>query len=122
MEVSTRVPGVVYLRYEDFCVDKVDCIKRVAAQIALEIDDQYVRDNCERQASHRAYRPSGPGAFRSGLLSPADVAKVEEACGQWMARWGYSVGLDQSPALGQGGCTSVFAGATNVANLLPRKP
>lgn len=94
LERSQQVPGVTYVRYEDFCADKVGCIRRWASRLELQVDEGQIRRVCDRQASTpdaRDYRPEGPGAWRNSYLTDHDAAIIEGICGTHMRRWGYDV-------------------------------
>jgi hypothetical protein len=87
------VPGLIFVRYEDFCADKVECIARLASQLGLPANAERLRQICDRQASDadaRDYRPEGPGGWRrEPRFSESDRALVEEICGPEMQRWKY---------------------------------
>ena len=95
LEVSLRIPGVVYVRYEDFCADKVGCITSLATDLNLEVDEQWLRSQCDEQLAHssvRNYKPQGPGGYRRGVLSKDDIRRIEMVCGEYMAKWNYDLG------------------------------
>jgi len=95
LEVSLRVPGVVYVRYEDFCANKVVYTMSLATRLNLEVDKEWVRARCDEQAcgrSVRSYRPEGPGGYRRGILSEDDVRRIEMLCGEYMTKWDYDLG------------------------------
>lgn len=90
---SQRVPGVTYVRYEDFYEDKVGFVMRLASKLGIRVDEGRVTRLCDRQASGssvRDYPPEGPGAWRRGLLNERDVKAIEETCGHEMRQWNYS--------------------------------
>ena len=93
LECSQQVAGVTYVRYEDFCADKVGWIVQCAGQLGLSVDVREVRQRCEQQASTpdtRDYRPQGPAASRGcTLLNPEDRQRIEAICGAHMRRWAY---------------------------------
>jgi len=92
LEKSQLVPGVVYVRYEDFCADRLGFIKSLTGQLELEIDAEDIRRRCEHQASERGvrnYQPKGPGSWRNGHVTDEDAAIIQEICGPQMKRWGY---------------------------------
>lgn len=93
LERSQKVPSVAYVRYEDFCVNKVGCIVKLARDLGISVDEREIRERADVQASTpdvRGYRPDGPGASgRSGLLSPEDRQCVEAICGLHMLQWSY---------------------------------
>lgn len=95
LEVSLRVPGVVYVRYEDFCANKVAYTMSLATRLNLEVDEEWVRSRCDEQACHgsvRSYEPQGPGGYRRGILSKDDLRRIEMVCGEYMAQWNYDLG------------------------------
>ena len=93
LDRSQLVDGVYYVRYEDFCANKVGFIANLASRVGIDIDVQDVRARCELQASSpeaRDYRPKGPGAWkREPCLSCQDREIIEEICGEYMQTWGY---------------------------------
>jgi len=92
LERSRLVPGVTYVRYEDFCADKVHCIMRLAGKLDIEVDEARIKELCDQQASlpvTRGYRPKGPGSWREGLLTDRDIRVIEEICGDLMEFWNY---------------------------------
>ncbi len=92
LERSQLVPGVTYVRYEDFCGDKVRCILQLAGKLGIEVDEARLRKICDEQASlpaTRNYRPKGPGSWREGLLADRDIRVIEEICGDLMETWNY---------------------------------
>jgi hypothetical protein len=92
LEQTRLVPGVIYVRYEDFCADKVGCILRLAAELNIDVDEARIQELCNQQASipeTRDYRPKGPGAWREGLLTERDIVVIEEICGELMETWNY---------------------------------
>lgn len=92
LEVSQRVPDVCYVRYEDFCSDKVGTIQRLGAELGVHVDAARVTRLCDIQASHksvRAYEPRGPDCWRREFVSPADAQLIERVCGDLMMRWNY---------------------------------
>jgi hypothetical protein len=94
LERSRRVDSVNYIRYEDFCQDKVGCITRLAATMGVDVDCKRLQSQLNRQASDsdaRAYQPVGPGSWRqSPNVSDDDVQIVEEVCGDLMREWNYT--------------------------------
>lgn len=100
LEVASKVPNVLFVRYEDFCADKVETIRTLAEKLGLSFDLQRVRLDCDRQASHqsvRGYAPVGPGKNRQAFVSDTDEDIIAEICGDWMTKWGYlDAGTDQS--------------------------
>lgn len=89
---SLLVPGVTYVRYEDFCANKVEIISSLASSLDIEIDEVHLRENCDRQASDsdaRAYLPKGPGSWQHEYLSEQDVRIIQDICGAEMQKWNY---------------------------------
>ena len=92
LDISDKVPDVIYVRYEDFCADKVACVASLADRLELDVDVNAVRAQCDRQATHRSvrdYKPTGPGGYRSGILAEGDIRLIESVCGDHMRVWGY---------------------------------
>ncbi|MCH2179634.1 MAG: sulfotransferase domain-containing protein [Mariniblastus sp.] len=93
LEQSAKVDRVHYVRYEDFCDNKVETIRHLAEFLDLKIDLGFVRSICNQQASNRSarsYPPQGPNSWQSvPAISAADIEKVEQICGPHLAAWGY---------------------------------
>lgn len=92
MSLAGQDPGVVFLRYEDFCADKVGAIERLARQVGLPFNGERVNRLADQQLSRpatRNYTPRGPGGWRNGILSSDQIACVEKICLQEMGKWGY---------------------------------
>jgi hypothetical protein len=90
LERSQRAPGVHYVRYEDFCADKVGFIRALAERLGLAVDEATLSERSEVQASgFREYAPAGPSSWR-GYLDARDIEIVERICGEPMSRWAYS--------------------------------
>lgn len=93
LEHSQQVPGVTYVRYEDFCADKVGFLARLAESLSLAVDLSAAAERCDRQASTadtRAYQPEGPGAWqKADWLTGRDIERIEQVCGMHMRRWNY---------------------------------
>ena len=91
LESSYRVPNVIYVRYEDFCANKIGVIKDLATKLDLDINERETSERCDRQASHesvRNYVPQGPGAWRSAIAE-SDAKLIERVCMEHMRRWNY---------------------------------
>jgi hypothetical protein len=92
MEASRRVPGVIYVRYEDFCADKVRFICELGARVGTPVDEARIRGLADEQASPasvRPYRPEGPGAWTRGYVSDRDATLIRDLCGDYMEQWQY---------------------------------
>jgi hypothetical protein len=90
LERSQRAPGVHYVRYEDFCADKVGFVLELAARLGLAVDEAALSARGNVQASGwREYAPAGPSSWRD-YLDERDVETVERICGEQMSRWDYS--------------------------------
>ena len=92
LEVSQRVPNVTYVRYEDFCMNKVKCLSEVASSLDLRFNEKRVALLCDKQASGqgvRKYKPAGPGGWKDGFVSERDAKLIEDICGDHMRNWGY---------------------------------
>lgn len=93
LERAAQVDHVKYVRYEDFCDNKVDTIHQLAKFLDLKIDLEFVRSICDQQASNqnaRSYPPQGPNSWQSvPAISAADIEMVEQICGPHLATWGY---------------------------------
>ena len=88
-ERSQRVPGVHYVRYEDFCADKVGVIVDLAERIGLHVDRAELGRRCDAQASSfRKYSPAGVGSWRP-YLDAHDLEIIDGICGEHMSRWRY---------------------------------
>ena len=62
LHASMQVEGVVYVKYEEFCEDKVGVISTLCEKLGLPFNEERVTQLCDIQLSHasvRAYRPSG---------------------------------------------------------------
>ena len=92
LERSQLVPGVLYVRYEDFCADRLGFLKSLGAQLGIDVDEDSVRQRCEKQASDsfREYEPKGPSSWRGGPVTDQDVKIIEETCGAEMQVHGYA--------------------------------
>ena len=93
LELAAQVPEVNYVRYEDFCVDKVNVMMNLASIMKVDLDRDVISKKCNKQASDpdaRSYKPIGPGSYReSPHVSSEDVKIVEEICGDLMKKWNY---------------------------------
>lgn len=89
---SMQTSGVIYVRYEDFCKDKVGFIRSLSKQVGVECNEGFVDRYCNQQASHpasRAYAPTGPGGWKRGPLATDDILKIEDICSEEMRLFGY---------------------------------
>lgn len=95
LEQSLLVPDVVYVRYEDFCADKVETIRALADQVGVAFDRTQPHHRLDAQASDedaRDYRPTGSGGWRtSPFVSESDVKIVESICGNLMQKYSYQL-------------------------------
>lgn len=92
LEQSQKTSGVCYVRYEDFCQDKVGSILDAAKQLDIACDRERLLQLCDSQASPpstRDYKPAGPGGWKSGMLRDSDIETIQEICGDGMRQWGY---------------------------------
>ncbi|WP_339136548.1 MAG: sulfotransferase [Candidatus Electrothrix sp. GW3-4] len=93
---AMRNKDVFFVRYEDFCVDKVVTIEKIAMNMELPFNKMRVSKLCDKQLCHksvRAYKPQGPGGWRVGLLNKAHIAKIENICRTEMLHWGYKLSI-----------------------------
>lgn len=93
LEVAANVPGVCFVRYEDFCSDKLKTTQALAGQLGIKVDSERVLALAHQQASHasvRPYTPMGPRHERSRYVSPRDEEIIRDLCEFWMKRWGYT--------------------------------
>jgi len=126
-EEWARVPGAMVSRYDRLSADLPDETTRIAGMLdiplgpgdAARIAADYAADRQrertvavreERLRSdavkydphsllHHNHIASGAvGGYRA-VLRPAEIRAIEDACGAWMARWGYE---PDRPALGAG--------------------
>ena len=92
LEAGSNVGGVLFVRYEDFCKDKLGTIRDLADQLGLPFNANRVDERKDQQISHpavRDYQPRGPGAWKTGLLANEQVRTIERLCAEEMKRWGY---------------------------------
>jgi hypothetical protein len=89
--------NVIFVKYEDFCKDKVKTIGELAKEVNLPFNEQRVTKLCESQLSHksvRAYKPTGPGGWRDGKLTDEEIQRIERICSTEMKEWGYRASVD----------------------------
>jgi hypothetical protein len=92
LHCATAQEDVHFLRYEDFCADKVAAVRKLAEMTGLPFDEDRVRTLKDRQLSRqptRAYHPQGPGGWRNGILREEHIRSIERVCGEEMGVWGY---------------------------------
>ncbi len=93
LEESQKISDVTYVRYEDFCDDKLDTTRRLCQALSLPFDHGTAMTIADRQASHhsvRAYTPTGPGHWRDcPHILDGDEERIRAICGDQLARWGY---------------------------------
>ena len=93
LEESQKISDVTYVRYEDFCDDKLDTTRRLCQALSLPFHHGTAMTIADRQASH--HRPARLHADRSRTLAglPAhldgDEERIRAICGDQLARWGY---------------------------------
>lgn len=93
VNAASQVDNIVYIKYEDFCRDKVAVIEALCKQLQLPFDKQRVSDLCDIQLSHasvRAYKPSGPGGWQDSILEDKHIKIIEDICEPEMLKWGYT--------------------------------
>ena len=93
LEHSMQVDNVKYVRYEDFCEQKVETIGELAEFLDLNIDPKFVASICDQQASNknaRSYTPHGPNSWHNVPgLTRQDIELVEQTCQPYFGEWGY---------------------------------
>lgn len=90
LRTAEKADDVIFIRYEDFCDDKVETIRVLAGRLGLPFNEQRVMDRKDLQISRaRKYAPRGPGSW-NGELSPEQVRRIEHHCADEMERWGYA--------------------------------
>jgi hypothetical protein len=93
INAASKVKGVIFIKYEDFCQDKVGVIANICKKLELPFDIERVTMLCDRQLSHgsvRAYRPSGPGGWKHSILERKHIETIESICKDEMLEWGYT--------------------------------
>jgi hypothetical protein len=89
LQSATEAGDVIFVRYEDFCGDKMGVIRGLAERIDLPVTEERVRARKDDQlAKARDYLPRGPGSWRDDLSSE-DVSTIEGRCSDEMRRWHY---------------------------------
>ena len=94
LNAATAYEVTYFLKYEEFCLDKVGVISSLCEKLALPFNEARVSQLCDIQLSHasvRAYRPGGPGGWKHSILRPQDIRTIETVCGDEMLRWGYEL-------------------------------
>ncbi|MDH5387400.1 MAG: GNAT family N-acetyltransferase [Gammaproteobacteria bacterium] len=94
LTAAMKVDGVIFIKYEDFCQDKVGVISSLCKTLNLPFDKARVTQLCDIQLSHasvRAYRPSGPGGWQHSILEREHIEKIETICKEEMLKWGYKL-------------------------------
>jgi len=92
MEISRALSNIEYLRYEDFCQNKVACILDLSKRLGIQVNEDIVRARCDLQASSRVtrdYAPKGIETWKNGVLTEEDLRLIEETCSDEMQAWGY---------------------------------
>jgi hypothetical protein len=85
---------IIFVRYEDFCEDKVETIKNLSSQIGLPFNEDRTKRICDKQLCHtsvRNYNPQGPGGWKRGILVNEHIKKIEKICEKEMIRWKYNI-------------------------------
>lgn len=85
---------IIFVRYEDFCNNKVGVIKNLASKVGLPFNETRVRELCDTQLSHasvRNYFPKGDGAWKHGKLKQSHIAQIEKICRNEMIKWKYKL-------------------------------
>ncbi|NOZ36831.1 MAG: GNAT family N-acetyltransferase [Gammaproteobacteria bacterium] len=97
LNAAKKIDNVVFIKYEDFCQDKVGVIEGICKKLDLPFDMSRVSQLCDTQLSHasvRAYRPTGPGGWRDSILEEKHVKSIEKICEKEMKDWGYEFSRD----------------------------
>ncbi len=92
INAAKKIDNIVFVKYEDFCRDKVGVIEGICKKLDLPFDRSRVSQLCDTQLSHasvRAYRPSGPGGWRNSILEEKHIKSIEKICDKEMKDWGY---------------------------------
>ncbi len=104
VNAASRQADIHYIKYEDFCQDKVGVIGQLCETLKLPFNRERVAQLCDVQLSHasvRAYRPSGPGGWRDSILEEKHIRRIEQVCEEEMLRWGYTPACLDTPAAGE---------------------
>ncbi len=94
LNAAMQVDGVVFVKYEDFCQNKIGVISELCEVLGLPFDEARVTQLCDIQLSHasvRAYRPSGPSGWKHSILEQQHIQKIENICREEMLEWGYEL-------------------------------
>jgi hypothetical protein len=92
LQSATVAGNVLFVRYEDFCSNKVETIRELSSQLGLPFNQDRVRRLCDVQLSPKSvrdYRPIKPGGWHSGMLQRDHVRSIEEICKPEMEKWNY---------------------------------
>lgn len=85
--------GIIYVKYEDFCRDKISTIEKLASLLDIPFNKDRIARICETQLCHesvRPYEPLGPGGWKNGILQTKHIETIEKLCGSEMSKWGYT--------------------------------
>lgn len=99
LDIVSELDDIIYVKYEDFCQNKVESIKNLADQTGLTFNRDRVEKLCDKQLcrqSVRAYKPLGPGGWQTGILTEEHIRTIEDICREEMLRWGYELSLPES--------------------------
>ncbi|MCP4270759.1 MAG: GNAT family N-acetyltransferase [Gammaproteobacteria bacterium] len=94
LNTARKTSGVTFIRYEDFCNDKVGVIENLSIKLKLPFDRERVERLCNIQLSHgsvRAYKPSGPGGWKDSILDEQHIKLIEDICREEMLTFNYEV-------------------------------
>lgn len=94
LNAAMQVDGVVFVKYEEFCQNKIGVILELCEALGLPFDEARVTQLCDMQLSHasvRAYRPIGPGGWKHSILEQKHIQKIENICREEMLEWGYEM-------------------------------
>ena len=98
LNAAKKIDDIVFVKYEDFCQDKVGVIEDLCDKLQLPFDKSRVMQLCDTQLSHtsvRAYRPTGPGGWRHSILEEKHVRLIEEICKDEMTDLGYRFSTEE---------------------------
>lgn len=80
---------VRFLKYEDFCQDKVGALKDVALDAGMPFEAAKILSEVDRQFRKGwSNTIAGPGRWRRDLTGQ-QAKVVTEVCKDWMEEWGY---------------------------------
>ncbi|QDT73340.1 Sulfotransferase domain protein [Lacipirellula limnantheis] len=93
LDRSADLKQVTYVKYEEFCRNKLLTAELLAKQLNLPFKMDIAKRLADRQATHsstRDYSPAGSGTWRnSPLITDCDIDRMEAICGRQMLEWGY---------------------------------